>query len=113
MNRRVVTLVLRVALPVLALVIVLAALPLYGRATASDRISPALHRELDSGQQYLSVAVEFSFHPQYYNLQKLQSIGTLAGVNGDTVKVLDVDAGQVHQIADLYWVKRVETIGEA
>jgi hypothetical protein len=112
-RRRVVTkLLIRVAIPILAIVILLGALPIYGRVTASSRISPALHQQLDSGQPYMSVQVKFAFHPQYFNLQKLQAIGTLAGVNGNTVKVLDVDAGQVNQIADLYWVKRVEAIGE-
>jgi FlaG/FlaF family flagellin (archaellin) len=112
MNRTV-KLLLRVGIPIVAIVVILAALPVYGRMTSSSRISPALARQLTTGQPYYSVQVQFGFRPQYFNLQKLQAIGTLAGTNGDTCKVLDVTAGQVHEIADLYWVKHVVTLGEA
>jgi hypothetical protein len=112
-RRIVLKLLVRVGIPIVAIVLVLTALPIYGRITSSSRISPALRQQLDSGQAFFSVQVDFGFRPQYFNLQTLQSIGTLAGANGTTCKVLDVDAGQVHQIANLYWVKRVETVGEA
>jgi hypothetical protein len=110
---RVTKLVLRVALPIIVIVVILAALPIYGRFTSSSRISSALAKQLTTGQPFYSVQVQFGFRPQYFNLQKLQAIGTLAGTKGDTCKVLDVTAGQVHEIADLYWVKRVVTLGEA
>jgi len=112
-RRLVLKLLLRVGIPIVAIVVVLAALPVYGRLTESSRISPALARQLAGGQPYYSVQVDFGFRPQYFNLQKLQAIGTLAGSNGTSCKVLDVTAGQVRQIADLYWVKQVATIGEA
>lgn len=113
-RRRAVTgLLVRLALPVLAIVVVLGALPLYGRLTSSSRISPALREQLRAGQPSYSVRVELTLRPQYFNIQKLQSLGTLAGVKGTSVKVLDIGAAQVHTIADLYWVKQVKTIGES
>jgi hypothetical protein len=110
---RVLKLIGRVAIPIVAIVLVLAALPIYGRITESSRISAALAKQLTTGLPYYSVQVQFGFRPQYFNIQKLQSIGTLAGTKGDTCKVLDVTAAQVHEIADFYWVKRVVTLGEA
>ena len=103
----------RVGLAIVAIVVVLAALPAYGRLTESSRISAALAKQLTTGQPYYSVQVQFDFRPQYFNIQKLQSIGTLAGTKGDTCKVLDLTVDQVHRIAGFYWVKRVVTLAEA
>lgn len=115
MSRRrvVIGLLVRLALPLLAIVAVLGALPLYGHLTSSSRISPLLSAQLKTGQPVYSVQVDLALRPQYFNIQKLQSMGTLAGVKGNSMKVLDIGASQVHAIADLYWVKRVETIGES
>ena len=110
---RMLKLAIRVGVPIVAIVLILAALPVYGRVTESSRISPALRQQMAGGQPYYSVQVQLGFRPQYFNLQKLQEIGTIAGTKGNTCKVLDVTAGQVREIADLYWVKRVVTLGEA
>jgi hypothetical protein len=100
-------LVVRVALPLIALVVLLVALPVYGDATASSRLTPAMQADLSKDLPYYSVIVTMNFHPQYFNLQQLQSIGTLAGVGAKTVKVLLLTASQVRQIAAYYWVTSV------
>jgi hypothetical protein len=107
-----VRLLLRLAIPALAAAAVLEAAPLYGMLTASSRISPALERELRSGAPAYSVVVELGFPPEYYHIHALQEIGTVAGVSDDHVRVLQLSADQVHQIASYYWVQRVVTTDE-
>ncbi|MBO0685074.1 MAG: hypothetical protein J2P38_00465 [Candidatus Dormibacteraeota bacterium] len=103
-------LVLRLALTAAVAVAVLQAAGVYGMVTSDSKISPALQHELGDGSYVYSVRVELDFPPEYYHIQKLQQVGTVAGVSGDTVRVLQVTPDQVHELAGLYWVKRLEPI---
>jgi hypothetical protein len=55
-----------------------------------------------------AVSVELPFQPEYYHVHKLQEIGTVAGVQGRKVRVLQLSADQVREIASFYWVERVD-----
>jgi hypothetical protein len=93
--------------------LVLAALQasnLYGLASAASKIDSALQEELGDGSYVYSVKVELDFPPEYYHVRKLQEVGTVAGISGHTVRVLQVTPDQVRQLAQLYWVKRLEPL---
>jgi hypothetical protein len=57
-----------------------------------------------------SVRVELDFPPEYYHLRKLQETGTVAGVSGHSVRVLQLSPDQVRQLSQLYWIKRLEPL---
>ena len=106
-------LLVRLAAPAAIAVLVLCAPPAYGQVTAAQRISPALERELGDGSPVYAVSVELPFQPEYYHIHRLQEIGTVAGVQGQRVRVLQVSADQVREIASFYWVERVDALDES
>jgi hypothetical protein len=85
-------------------------LPLYGQVTGDAKIDPALRKQLDDGSPAYSVRVDLDFPPEYYHIRKLQAVGTVAGVQGDSVRVLQLTPDEVHQIAQFYWVRKVEPL---
>lgn len=105
-------LLLRLAVPALLALAALQAAPLYGEFTADSRLSPALKEQLKDGSYAYAVAVDFDFQPEAFHIQRLQQIGTVAGVEGHRMRVLQLTADQVWAIAGFYWVKRVETLDE-
>ena len=105
-------LLVRLAGPAVIAVIALGAAPAYGQLTAGQRISPALASELNDGSPLYAVSVELPFQPEYYHIHRLQEIGTVAGVQGHTVRVLQLSADQVREIAGFYWVERVDALDE-
>jgi len=106
-------LLLRLLVPAAAAALALGASPLYGALTAQSRLSPALQRQLREGLPLYSVVVTFSFRPEFFHITKLQQIGTVAGVGDDRIRVLQLTAAQVREIAGFYWVKKVEAAEEA
>jgi hypothetical protein len=106
----VIRLLVRLAVPAAIAVVVLGAPPAYGQLTATQRISPALQSELGDGSPVYSVSVELPFQPEYYHIHRLQEIGTVAGVQGHGVRVLQLSADQVREIASFYWVERVDVL---
>jgi hypothetical protein len=104
----VIRLLVRLAAPAAIALVLLGATPAYGQLTEGQRISPALERELGDGSPVYAVSVELPFQPEYYHIHKLQEIGTVAGVQGRRVRVLQLSADQVRDIASFYWVERVD-----
>ena len=100
----------RLAVPAAIAVAVLGAPPAYGQLTATQRISPALERELGDGSPLYSVSVELPFQAEYYHIHRLQEIGTVAGVQGRRVRVLQLSQDQVREVASFYWVERVDVL---
>ena len=100
----------RLVAPALIAIAVLGAPAAYGQLTASQRISPALARELNDGSPLYAVSVVLPFQPEYYHVHRLQDIGTVAGVQGHRVRVLQLTADQVREIASFYWVERVDVL---
>lgn len=105
-------LLLRLAVTTGIILAALQASSLYGLATADAKIDPALRRQLGDGSYAYSLRVDLDFPPEYFHLRRLQEIGTVAGVSGDSVRVLQVTADQVHQLAGLYWVRRIGSLDE-
>ena len=103
----------RLAAPAVIAGLVLGAPPAYGQLTAGQRISPALERELGDGSPVYAVSVELPFQPEYYHIHRLQEIGTVAGVQGRRVRVLQLSADQVREIASFYWVERVDALDQS
>ena len=103
-------LLVRLAVPALATAIVLAAAPLYGLLNADSKIDPRLKQELGDGSYAYSVKVELGSQPEYFHVKKLQQVGTVAGISGHTVRVLQLTPDEVHEIASFYWVERVEPL---
>jgi hypothetical protein len=100
----------RLIVTALIVIAALNVLPLYGQLTADAKIDPALQKQLGDGSPAYSVRVDMDFPPEYFHIRKLQAIGTVAGVQGDTVRVLQLTPDEVHQIARFYWVKKVEPL---
>jgi hypothetical protein len=107
-----VRLLIRLLIPAAAAALALGACPLYGTLTAPARLSPALQRALREDRPAYSILVTFPFRPEFFHITTLQQIGTVAGVQGDGIRVLQLTAAQVREIAGFYWVKRVETLDE-
>lgn len=103
-------LVARLAVTAALILAVLQASNVYGLATADSKIDPVLSKELGDGSYVYSVRVELDYPPEYYHLRKLQEVGTVAGISGNTVRVLQLSPDQVRQLARLYWVKRLEPL---
>ena len=106
-------LLVRLAAPAAIAILALVAAPAYGQMTAGQRISPALERELGDGSPVYAVSVELPFQPEYYHIHRLQQIGTVAGVQGRRVRVLQLSADQVREIASFYWVERVDALAQS
>jgi hypothetical protein len=106
----VIRLLVRLAVPAAVAVVVLGAAPAYGQLTAPQRISPALQQELGNGSLVYAVSVELPFQPEYYHVHRLQQVGTVAGVQGRRIRVLQLSADQVREIASFYWVERVDVL---
>jgi hypothetical protein len=104
---------IRLLVPALAAVAVIGSPYLYGQMTAESRITPALQHELGDGSYAYSVLVDMNFQPEAFHIQQLQAIGTVAGVTGHRVRVLQLTADQVREIASFYWVSRVEPLDTA
>lgn len=85
----------------------------YGMVSAGSKISPELQRQLGDGSYVYSVKVDLDFPPEYYHLRKLQSVGTVAGVSGDSVRVLELTPDQVRALSQLYWVKRLQPLDDS
>lgn len=103
-------LVARLAITAALVVAVLQAGSIYGMVTAGSRMTPALQSELGDGSYVYSVKVDLDFPPEYYHIHKLQEAGTVAGISGDSIRVLQLTPDQVWQLAQLYWVERVEPL---
>lgn len=103
-------LAVRLLVPAIVAALALEAGPLYGALTAEGRLSPALRQALRQNQPLYSVAVEFPFQPEFFHINRLQQIGTVAGVEGHRIRVLQLTAAQVREIAGFYWVKKVDTL---
>lgn len=106
-------LLLRLGITTAVIVAVLQASNLLGLATADAKIDPGLRRQLGDGSFVYSLRVDLDFPPEYYHLRRLQEIGTVAGVSGDSVRLLQVTPDQVHQLAGLYWVRRIGSLDES
>jgi len=59
------------------------------------------------------VQVDLDFTPEYFHIRKLQAIGTVAGIQGNSVRVLQLTPDEVHEIARFYWVKRLEPLASS
>ena len=106
-------LLVRLLVPAVVGTLALGANPLYGALTANSRLSAPLRQELREGLPAYSVVVTFPFRPEFFHITKLQQIGTVAGVKDNSIRVLQLTAAQVREIAGFYWVKKVETLEEA
>lgn len=102
----------RLAIPALLAIVVLEAPPLYGAITADFRLSAPLKEQLKDGSYAYSVVVELGFQPEYFHIRRMQQIGTVAGVEGRRIRVLQLTAQQVREIAGFYWVKRLRSLEE-
>ncbi len=105
-------LLVRLVIPAAAAALALGACPLYGALTAPARLSPALQQALREDRPAYAVLVTFPFRPEFFHITTLQQIGTVAGVQDDSIRVLQLTAGQVRGIAGFYWVKKVEMLDE-
>jgi len=105
-------LLVRLLIPAAAMAVALEASPLYGALTATSRLSPALQQKLRENLPVYSVVVRFPFRPEFFHINKLQRIGTVAGVEGNSIRVLELTPAQVREIASFYWVKRVDPLEE-
>lgn len=103
-------LALRLLVPAAIALLALEAAPLYGALTADGRMSPALRLQLRQDLPAYSVRVTFPFRPEFFHINKLQQIGTVAGVEGRRVRVVQLTAAQVRAIAGFYWVKQVDVL---
>lgn len=103
-------LAVRLLVPAAVALLALEAGPLYGALTANSRLSPALRQALRQDLPAYSVVVAFPFRPEFFHINKLQQIGTVAGVEGTRIRVFQVTAAQVREIAGFYWVKQVDTL---
>jgi len=103
-------LAVRLLVSAAAALLALEAGPLYGTFTADSRLSPALRQQLRRDLPVYSVMVTFPFRPEFFHINKLQQIGTVAGVEGNRIRVFQVTAAQVREIAGFYWVKQVDTL---
>ncbi len=106
----VVKLLARLAIPALLAAAALEAPPLYGALGADSRLSLPLKEQLQDGSYAYSVMVEFNFQPEYFHIRRMQQIGTVAGVESHRMRVLQLTAEQVREIAGFYWVKRVRPL---
>jgi hypothetical protein len=107
------TLLIRLLIPAAAVALALGAPSLYGAITAPTRLSPTLQRALQENRPAYAVRVTFPFRPEFFHITTLQQIGTVAGVQGNSIRVLQLTAAQVREIAGFYWVKRVEMLDDA
>jgi hypothetical protein len=74
---------------------------------AARRLDAGLAREIDRGG-LVNVAVTLGFAPEDFHIRIFQAHGIVSGVNGTTVLLNRVSAGDARQIARYYWVQRIQ-----
>lgn len=100
-------LTIRLLIPLVVIIVLLEALPVYGSLTSSGRLSASMSDQLSRQLPSYSVAVEFAYRPEYFQIAQLQKIGTVAGISGNSVRLIRMSDRQVREVADLYWVKTI------
>lgn len=106
-------LIARLLVPAAAAALVLETGPLYGALTEHSRLSAPLQQALQEHRPAYSVVVTLPFQPEFFHINKLQQIGTVAGVEDHRIRVFELTAAQVRRIAGFYWVEKVQTLEEA
>lgn len=97
----------RLVLGVVLIVGIVAGPGIYGRAIAGGRLSPSLQDVRGSA----NVRVELDFTPQAFNQEQLTSYGVFAGRRGNSVILMHVPADRLQDLANVYWVAKVEPFG--
>jgi len=97
----------RLAIGVVLIVGIVAGPGLYGRAMAGGRLAPSLQHVKGTA----NVRVVLDFQPQAFNQEQLTSYGVFAGRRGNAVLLLHVPANRLHDLANVYWVTKVEPLG--
>ncbi len=79
---------------------------LYGVATASGRLAPALHDATGPS----NVIVILDFQPERFHSERIQQYGAFAGRDGalNRIRLRQVSVENLHALADIPWVARIE-----
>jgi len=96
----------------LAVAVILGGSAAYGRVTAPWRIAPDLQARLADGG-YADIRVVLPFGPEQFHVNLLQQVGTVRGVQGNTVLVGRVPAAEVWRLARHYWIRRIEPLASS
>lgn len=96
----------RFILGVVLLVVILYGQSLYGMATASGRLDPALH----DATKPSNVVVVLNFMPDRFHNERVAEYGTFAGRDGalNRLRLRYVSPDNLRALASVTWVARIE-----
>jgi hypothetical protein len=98
----------KIAVGVLLIVLVLFGQQLYGRATASGRLDPAL-RDATAPR---NVIVVLGFMPDRFHNERVAEYGVFAGRDGalNRIRLRSVSPDNLARLAGVAWVARIEPL---
>jgi hypothetical protein len=96
----------RIATGIALIALVLFGQDLYGRATASGRLDPALHHATTPR----NVVVVLGFMPDRFHNERVAEYGVFAGRDGalNRIRLRNVTPDSLSRLAAVPWVSRVE-----
>lgn len=100
--------VLRLATGAALIAAILFGQDIYGAATASTRLDPALAGATGTS----AVVVVLDFTPERFHNERLGSYGTFAGRDGglNRIRLRNVSPENLSRLSHLAWVSRIEAI---
>ena len=98
----------KIALGILLIVLVLFGQQLYGRATASARLDPALRHA--TGPR--NVIVVLDFMPDRFHNERISEYGVFSGRDGalNRIRLRNVSPASLARLAAVPWVARIEPL---
>jgi hypothetical protein len=80
----------------------------YSLGAAARKTDPAILRQIRAGKS-VELWAELPFTPEEFHIHYMQNLGTVTGVSGRWIHVMNVPPRAAWTIARQYWVERVST----
>lgn len=78
--------------------------------SAQSKMDPTVRALIATGASRVDLEVVLRFPPEEFHVRYFQDYGVITGVEGNSMRMRRVNAGDVSFIAKQYWVARVELL---
>lgn len=78
----------------------------YSQGAAARKTDPAILASIRAGKP-VDMWAELPFTPEEFHIHYMQNLGTLTGVSGNWIHLINVPPSAAWTIARQYWVQRV------
>lgn len=78
----------------------------YSQGAAARKTDPAVLAQIRAGKD-VELWAKLSFTPEEFHIHYMQNLGTVTGVSGHSIHVMNLSPEAAWTIARQYWVERV------